>query len=263
MAGYSWPEGVTPERRDIVATIIHVIKENSPIESSDGRTSAKLMDLLEAEGIRMSGPWLTKTLTDLEVDGIFGHFIDRDVNGKRTYAIEMTKAADRPSLPADPRSRKGPRAVSVTAADPELPLNAIEEDPDDLDDEVLTVEADDPDQEVLVSGALVPEPVEQHGTDLEVVERPNTVDRILYIVSMLNEIVTDELTRPQVEFGAQLDARLTAVNAIIEENARLKKENEALRDDKRKLASALEQSNLIMRSRAARNGNGQPAPVAV
>jgi hypothetical protein len=107
-----------------------------------------------------------------------------------------------------------------------------------------------------------PEVVDVPGVALEPVSDVSLADKILYIVSLLNEILTDQLTTPTRDFERALDDRLTAVNAILEENRQLKDENAKLRDGKRQLASALEQANAMMRDQAAR-ANGQRERVRV
>lgn len=257
MAKFVWPEGVTVARQRDVAIIIHIINEHSPIESDSGRATGLLMGHLEAAGLNISAPWLSKTLLDLEVDGMFGHIIDRTMNGKRTFIIEINPKA---TLPEDPR-RRMPAAVRPLA-----PALAVADDDDD-DDEIEPQLFEDPTEpaaeldivEGITAGALEPVVI---GTDLEELPQPSRADRILYIVSMLNEMLTEELTAPQRDFEDQLGQRLTAVNAIIEDNQKLKAENEKLREDKKKLAEALAQSNAMMRDRASgANRNGKHEPV--
>ena len=230
VAEYVWPDRVTEERQQLVAAIVWILHEQGPIQSEEGRASAILMDHLKEAGFDISSGWLTKTLVDLEKRGLFGHFIERTINGKRTFAITGLRDPKRDPFPPNP---------------------FIEADTED--DEIEEVEE--------VEEAVITDLVDVPGVALELIDQPSLADKILYIVSLLNEILTDQLTMPEREFEAKLDARLTAVNAVLEENARLRSENESLREDKRKLAAALEHANTMMRDRAARVTNGQREPV--
>jgi hypothetical protein len=232
MPKFAWPENVTEERGEQIAAIVWAIYEQGPIEDENGRATGVLMSLLKEQGLDISVGWLNKTLTDLEDGGAFGHFIDRDINGKRTYGITCVRKPGRDPFPPDPR-------------EPADPANEL----------VDLVEEDEFEEEVEVVGDIdLPERVP--GMEMELLPAPSRVDRYLYIVSLLNEMVTEEITAPERQFEARLDERLTAVNGILEENVRLKKENDGLRDDKRKLAAALEQASAMMRDHAGRATNG-------
>lgn len=242
MTGYQWPEGITANRRRDIATVIHVIRDSGPIENGSGRATGQLMDLLEQQGLELAGPYLSKTLADLGPDGVFGHFIDRKINGKRTHLIKI-----HPGHPPFP-----PRPEFMNEPEPEPEQEELEDEVGALEDPMLDFEGLDDDQLTVAST----------GVAIEAVPDASRVDKLLYVISMLNEVINDELVRPQVDFQSQMNAQLTAVNAIIEENQRLKKENDDLREDKRKLAAALQQSNQVMRGRAVQaTRNGQPESV--
>jgi hypothetical protein len=265
MPTYKWPDGVTEERRWTVATIIWTIHDHGPIESEDGRATGKLSGLLKEEGVDLSAPWLSKTLQDLDKGGQFGQFIRRDLVGKRTYKIELTRDPSRHPFPDDPREVGTPTPVhqleeaEPEAEEPELPLD-LAAHADHIDDEIGTIDVGH-----LIEPDEVGEIERVPGVAIEPVAAPSRADRYLYIISMLNEMLTEEITAPQVDLEARLDARLTAVNAIVEENERLKKQIEDLKEDKRKLADALNQSNLVMRNRAVQlagtNGTQDHVPV--
>lgn len=242
---YEWPDGITGDRRYVIASIIWTIYDNSPITSEDGRATAKLLALVTDAGIEISGGWLNKTLNDLSRHGDLGHFVDRDISGKRTYGIKCVRDPETYPFPPDPRR-------------PRSPVRPPIEDDIDVDDEIVDpnlfdLREDDEmaDDEVGDIDVTVP------GVAIEAVPAISKADKILYVVSLLNEILTEELTAPQRRFEDEIGARLTAVNTIIEENQKLKKENDELRGDKRKLAQALEQANTIMRDHSRRATNGQ------
>jgi hypothetical protein len=250
MPKYEWPERVTEERARSVAGIIWTIYENGPIEDEEGRATAALMVLLKKNGFQLSGGWLAKTLVDLEDGGLFGKFIEREVVGKRTYTISCVRDPAKDPFPPNPRGGRAAAPVEEEEDEPEV-------------DEGETVDVGE--VEVGEDEAIdeIEDFVTVPGMDLEPMAPPSRVDRYLYIVSLLNEMITEEVTAPERRFEEQIGERLTAVNAILEENAKLKKENEGLRDDKRKLAAALEQASSIMRDRAARSANGSREAVTV
>lgn len=220
MAKYEWPEGITEERAEVVAAIIWTIYRHGPIVSEEGRATAALLDLLAEAGVDITPGWLNKTLHDLENPDVFGKFIARNIAGKRTYEIKCIANPNRNAFPPDPLA---------SAADE---VDVIDDLPE------VEVVSDTP------------------GVAIEPLPEVSLADKILYIVSLLNEILTEQLTAPQRRFEDELANRLTAVNAILEENVSLKAENERLRDDKRKLAAALEQANAMMRDQAQRVANG-------
>jgi hypothetical protein len=257
---FEWPDGITGDRRYVIATIIWIIHDNAPILSEAGRATSMLLSLVNDAGIDISGGWLSKTLNDLSRHGEIGHFIDRDMNARRTFAIKCVRDPETFPFPPDPRRPRGGTKTPIEEPEEEV----IEElDPSLFDDEMAGDESHDgKDEEVedIIEGLR--EIVTVPGVAIEAVPEVSKADKILYIVSLLNEILTDELTAPQRSFEAQLGQQLTAVNSLIEENRKLKQEKEELRADKRKLAQALEQANTIMRDLSRRSANGQREELA-
>lgn len=238
MPKFAWPDHVREERALLAAEIIWTLHDHGPIESEDGRATSVLLSLLKEQGWNHSSGWLTKILVELGDGGDLGHFVDREIQGKRTYRIAGTRTPSRHPFPPDPRRKLDP----VEEDDPER-----EDQPDD------ETEWSDLDAVYIEDEVSAPELVP--GMEIDLIDPPSRVDRYLYMVSLLNEMITEEVTAPERQFEQQIEARLTAVNSILEENAKLKNENERLRGDKRKLAAALEQANAMMRDRASRESN--------
>lgn len=248
-AKYEWPEGTFEERRDVVARIAWVVYRHGPVESEDGRAAAKLAELLVEYDVDISGGYLNKTLSEMDgADAKYGDLIFRDINGKRTYSISAARDPKTQPFPSDPFQSFSP--APKTETQPALNLNEVEEVED-----VYEVPVDDIDAEAEIDPDFAEVETEAASTELAVLAQPSATDKILYIQSMLSEVLGDLLTEPQRSFEAQLDERLGAVNRVFDENHRLQEENRKLRADNATLARALQQNNTMLRSRLSRNGD--------
>lgn len=274
MAEYSWPVGTLAERQDTIARLLWVLyRHGGSIVNEDGRSVGVFLSLLAENGVEITGGWLNKTILDLGRGGKFGHFLDRDVSGKRTYSIKLVRDPFKHPFPADPYGD-----YDTDEAEEEEPAMAeieVEATVEDLVDDVASVidevseeaevvevdDVDDLDDLIAASTRAATTAVETTRTStpstaLERLPEPGRTDKILYAISLLHDVLREDAER---DVSTIVATQFAEFNRIAEENRELRDEVERLRGDKARLASALRQATSVMQT-AAQNGTGAGVP---
>lgn len=269
MAEYVWPAGMTLERQESISKLLWVLyRHGGEVAHEDGRALGVLLQLLADNGIEITGGYLNKTIGDLTQGGRFGPFIKREVSGKRTYAITLIRDPFQHPFPPDPYGEYGTEpeteklpfeepAVEAVTAGP-VRDDTVEEEPivathaEDNEVEVEVADLDDLDDLIANAETAATAARSVPGTALDHLPEPGRTDKILYAISLLNDVLREDAERDVTTIVA---SQFAEFNRIAEENRELRDQNEKLRGDKVRLASALRQATAVMKT-AAQNGTG-------
>jgi hypothetical protein len=213
---FPFPPGTYKHKKRQIAQILWTIHLDGPFEDPEGRATSLLNAALRVRGLYAP-----------EFD-----YIRRDINGKRTYKIELAVDPTKVPFPDNP-FRGANRKPKPTAVKEDLVLNPppepdLEVDPIDKLKAVQRGADADAIAEAVVPEAITPEIV----YDSPVMADGSAQDCILIAMSMLNQATLKIATQPIHDVRSVIGTEVAEMRRLVEENSQLHRRVRELEDEK-------------------------------